>query len=148
SDITPVIIAPGNNNKPEMSAEYPLASCIYIGINKDGPIKDIIVNTLITVVKANVLYLNTMLFNNGFVNFNCLVRNITIVTIPITNDTLTFSDAHHTLPALLKPQNRAPNPTVDHITEGITKRTTFAIEILPKEFATKPKATTANRMIQ
>src|SRR5699024_5809378 len=81
NDITPVIIDPCNNNKPEMSAVYPLASCIYIGINKDGPIKDIIVYTLITEFKTNVLYLNTLIFNNGFVNFNCLVRNITIVTI-------------------------------------------------------------------
>lgn len=94
SDITPVMIAPGNNSKPEINAEYPLASCIYIGINKDGPIKDTIEKTPMIVVNVNVLYLNTLIFNNGVSNFNCLNTKITNVTIPTTNVTITIGDVN------------------------------------------------------
>ena len=46
------------------------------------------------VVSANVLYLNTLIFNNGVSNFNCLNTKITNVTIPTINVTITIGDVN------------------------------------------------------
>ncbi|GEQ02876.1 hypothetical protein SCO02_13170 [Staphylococcus ureilyticus] len=71
----PLMIAPGMITKPERNADNSNAFCTYNGINKAGPIIDIITIMDVIVVNVNTLFLNTIKFSKGLGTCNCLLIN-------------------------------------------------------------------------
>ena len=73
---------PGSISNPVAKAEYPLIDCIYNESNIDEDVKAEYIIVISIILTKNVLLLNTLKFNKGSSNFNCLIVNIINDIIP------------------------------------------------------------------